>query len=154
MKFECARIILLFCRRKYAVNFELQLRRKSVRDVVQIDYGIPLEDPWSHRLPFLPSWKRQITLIETHLPNTQFPLRLWEKEYLKVVDKFEGPDSPLDPKDRQWLFHGAKCVDFRCRRSFVFGHMYVVYYMNSICVSFYSRYFGANTRKTVFLRHG
>ena len=32
--------------RKYAVNFELQIRRKSVRELLQIDYGIPLEVPW------------------------------------------------------------------------------------------------------------
>jgi len=54
VKFECAGIILLFCRRKYAVNFELQLRRKSVRDVVQIDYGIPLEDPCNLKVTLSP----------------------------------------------------------------------------------------------------
>lgn len=32
--------------RKYAVNFELQIRRKSVQELLQIDYGVPLEVPW------------------------------------------------------------------------------------------------------------
>lgn len=56
---------------KYAVNFELQLRRKSVRDVVQIDYGIPLEEG---KLPELqPGQKLPIKATATPLVAMQFP---------------------------------------------------------------------------------
>ncbi|CAK9097657.1 Hydrocephalus-inducing protein-like [Durusdinium trenchii] len=30
---------------KYPVKFQLHIRRKSVRELVQIDYGVPLEEP-------------------------------------------------------------------------------------------------------------
>lgn len=56
---------------KYAVNFELQIRRKSVRELLQIDYGIPLEEG---KLPELqPGQKLPIKATATPLLAMQFP---------------------------------------------------------------------------------